>query len=97
MAAGNRPTQKQLQTLRRLAAERGQSFAYPATRGQASREIRRLLGAQRSHRSEVAEDRKAVGRAMRDSLDATRVRDDEVQGYGSKCQWSHSMRAPQTR
>jgi hypothetical protein len=87
MAARNRPTQKQMQTLRRLAAERGQSFAYPETRGEASREIRRLLGAQRSHRSEVAEDRKAVGRASRESLDAVRVRDDEVQGYGSSATW----------
>ena len=43
MAAGNRPTPEQMTLLRRLAAERGQTFAYPSTAREASREIRRLL------------------------------------------------------
>ena len=87
MASDDRPTPKQLATLRRLAAERGQSFAYPQTRRDASREIRRLLAAQRSHRSEVAADRDAVGRHAREQLASTRVRDDEVDGYGASAAW----------
>ena len=87
MASDDRPTPRQLATLRRLAAERGQSFAYPQTRRDASREIKCLLAAKRSHRSEVSADRCAVGRAAREALESTRVRDDEVEGYGASAAW----------
>lgn len=89
MAASDPPTSKQLRTLRHLAGERGQSFAYPKTAGEASREIRRLLNAARSHPSELAADRAAVGRAASVALDAARVRDDEVEGYGSSATWRY--------
>lgn len=87
MAAGNRPSPDQMKLLRRLAAERGQTFAYPSTGREASREIRRLLKTKRSHRSEVAADRAAVGRDAREALDGVIVRRDEVQGYGSSATW----------
>ena len=87
MAAGNRPTQEQMKLLRRLAAERGQTFAYPSTGREASREIRRLLKTKRSHRSDVAADRAAVGREAREALDGAIVCRDEIQGYGSSASW----------
>jgi hypothetical protein len=46
------PTRKQLAYLRALATRTGQTFAYPRTAGQASREIRRLKAARRSPRRE---------------------------------------------
>jgi hypothetical protein len=87
MAAGNRPTQEQMKLLRRLAAERGQTFAYPSTGREASREIRRLLKTKRSHRSDVAADRAAVDREAREALDGAIVRPEEIQGYGSSASW----------
>lgn len=43
MAYSDRPTRKQLSLLRQLAVRRGESFAYPRTRGAASAEIKRLI------------------------------------------------------
>src|SRR5437763_10814628 len=77
VASDDRPTAKQLALLRHLAAERGQSFSYPRTRGRASAEIKRLLDAPRSLPGEAARDRQAVTREARDELDATRIRTDE--------------------
>jgi hypothetical protein len=37
------PTKKQLDPLRKLASEKGQTFAEPATSAEASKEIERLL------------------------------------------------------
>jgi phage terminase large subunit-like protein len=87
MAAETRPTPKQMKLLRNLASERGQSFAYPSTSAEARREISRLLKTKRSHRSEIAADRAAVGREAREALDGALVRRDEVQGYGSSATW----------
>ena len=87
MAAGNRPSPDQMKLLRSLAAERGQTFAYPSTGREASREIRRLLKTKRSHHGEVAADRAAVGRYAREALDGAIVRRDEVQGFGSSATW----------
>ena len=39
------PTAKQLRALRSLALSRGQTFSYPTTKAEASREIQRLLRA----------------------------------------------------
>ena len=56
----DRPTRRQLAYLRSLAERTGQTFAYPHTRGQASREIQRLeAGAGR-------DARRALDRAQRD-------------------------------
>jgi hypothetical protein len=83
-----KPTSKQLRYLRSLAESRGESFAYPATRAQASAEIDRLKGRRRSPRAdrrrEVAEVRRAV--ASRGG-DAAAVRSSELRGYGSSAGW----------
>ncbi len=83
------PSEKQLNLLRRLASEKGQTFAYPATSAQASAEIRRLLGQTPSTRVERNLDRQAVWnmRAER-PYDATQIRRDEVSGYGSTATWA---------
>ena len=53
----DRPTQRQLAYLRSLADRTGQTFAYPHTRGQASREIQRL---KRAHLERTAVTRGAI-------------------------------------
>jgi hypothetical protein len=77
------PTAKQLRLLRRLARERGESFATPTTRAQASREIRRLTTRRRSTRTERAVERKQISRGLADSGDSAQVRGDEITGYGA--------------
>lgn len=84
----NPPTDKQLSYLRDLALGRGQSFAYPASAAEASREIERLLRAKRTSPA----DRRRETRAVRDDMatgrgDAARVRPEELGGYGSTATW----------
>jgi hypothetical protein len=84
----NPPTPKQLSYLRGRARGRGQSFAYPATFGEASREIKRLLRAKRTSPAE----RRRETRAVRDDMarfrgDGARVRPEELGGYGSSATW----------
>jgi len=84
-----KPTTKQLTYLRALAHRTGQTFTPPATRADASRDIRRLREATPSSRQELGEER----RAIRDALsvgDGARaaVRDEEITGYGSSCEWA---------
>jgi hypothetical protein len=67
--------------LRRLALERGESFATPQTRAQASREIARLKARERSTRTERAVERRQVSRDLAASGDVARVRDSEITGY----------------
>ena len=79
----DRPTQRQLAYLRALATRTGQTFAYPHTRGQASREIQRLKRARSSTRSERSIERKDIADAIaRGPADAAAVRPDEVAGFG---------------
>jgi len=82
-----RPTAKQLQFLRRMALERGESFAMPQTRAQASCEIGRLKARRRSIRTERAVERRQVSRDLADSGDAARVRGSEITGYGANATW----------
>ena len=78
------PTAKQLAFLRALAQRTGETFASPRTRAQASEQIRRLQQRQPSSRVERRLERRDVARDIQTGAgDATRVRDDEVQGYGS--------------
>ena len=86
MPTDERPTAKQQRYLRSLAQKTGTSFTPPATKAEASREIKRLKQLAASPRHERAEDRKAVARAQRGG-DAC-VRRSEVSGYGSNCRWS---------
>ncbi len=69
MAAEQRPSVRQRAYLRALAQRTGQTFAWPATRSQASREIRRLSSAQPSSRAEryVEEHDWAAEAAARES------------------------------
>ena len=84
----DRPTQRQLAYLRSLANRTSQTFAYPHTRGQASREIQRLKQASSSTRIERSIERKEVADAIaRGPEDAAAVRPDEVVGFGATATW----------
>ena len=75
---GDRPTARQLAYLRSLANRAGQTFTYPRTRGQASREIQRLKQAQPSSRIERQIERKDIADAIANGpQDAARVTDRE--------------------
>lgn len=83
------PTAKQLRYLRELAVSRGESFAYPQTRAQASEEIGRL---KRRVKTPTAERRREE-RAVRDRIaaaasDGASVRAEEIGGYGSSARWA---------
>ena len=88
MAWTDPPSPQQLKRLRRLADLKGQSFAYPATKAAASKEIARLDRAAFSTSAERAVDRQEIVRDEHPLLSAARVRDDEIQGWGSNCGWA---------
>lgn len=84
------PTRKQLAYLRQLATQRGQTFATPTTRRDASAQIDRLKRQPLStaHRVTDRLERRQVSRELAERpSDATRVRDDETTGYGSSATW----------
>jgi hypothetical protein len=81
------PTQRQLSYLRVLAGKSATTFSYPQTRGQASREIDRLLKLGSSPDPSPLEDRET----HREQLHyATAVQAEEVSGYGSSATWRSS-------
>jgi hypothetical protein len=85
----DRPTQRQLAYLRSLATRTGQTFAYPHTRSEASREIQRLKQAQASTGIERSIERKDIADAIaRGPADAAAVRPHGVAGFGSTATWS---------
>ena len=92
MALSDPPTRKQLNYLRSLAERTGTTFAPPSTRLQARREIDRLKARTPSGRHERSEDRDAVSRGLAEQQPASRVRDDEITGYGSQARWANSQR-----
>jgi hypothetical protein len=81
------PTKPQLDRLRRLADRKGQSFAYPATRAEASRELQRLAMAEKSTAAERALDRLDIVRDDHPMRSAARIHDDEIEGWGSSARW----------
>jgi hypothetical protein len=84
----DRPTRKQLSYLRSLANRAGQTFAYPRTAAQASREIRRLRVAQPSTRLDRALERREIAdQIARGPDDSSRVRSSEIAGWGSSATW----------
>ncbi len=89
--AADTPTAKQLRFLRRLAAASGQTFAYPATKAQASREIKRLI-AETARNPSFTAYRADVEQARELGIpeDAVRVREDEIDGYGADAHWAHT-------
>jgi hypothetical protein len=88
-----KPTPKQLRYLRDLALRTGQSFAYPRSAAEASREIDRLRGARRTPGADRRRELRAVSREMAERRgDASAVDTDrELQGYGSTATWSGSV------
>ena len=85
MPAHDKPSAKQQAYLRSLAQKTGTTFTPPKTRSEASREIDRLKTLPSSPRHERHTDRQAIGQAPRGG--ATRVRDTEIEGYGSTATW----------
>ena len=85
-----KPTPRQLRYLRSLAQRTGQTFTYPHTFAQASREITRLKQARPSSHGELEVEREIADAVAVGEQDAARVRGDEIDGYGSNCQWSHN-------
>lgn len=84
-----KPTAKQLSYLRTLAIRNGQTFTPPKTRGDASREIQRLRAATPSSRSEQRHERRDIRDALSHGAGAgAAVRDHEISGYGSSCEWA---------
>lgn len=78
------PTQRQLRYLRVLAGKTGTTFAYPATRGEASRQINRL----RKLEDEPRASRMDAGDPDAEQLAyATAVHPSEVTGFGSSATW----------
>ena len=87
MSTNDKPTQRQLAYLRSLASQRGQTFQYPNTKSEASREIERLLNGKPDSRLERAIERREGYEITTHDLDATRVREDETSGWGSSARW----------
>ena len=83
-----RPSPEQLNLLRKLARERGESFGYPATFGDASREIKRLLARRRRSGLEHRVERDQLDRVGVSRGDATAVRESEIVGFGSSARWA---------
>jgi hypothetical protein len=80
----SRPTARQLRYLRQLAEQTGTTFTTPATRRQASEQIKRLKQRSRS----AGFDRQAVSRGLTQDQPASSVRDDEISGYGGNARWA---------
>ena len=87
MQTDEHPTAKQQRYLRTLAQKTGTSFTPPATKAQASREIKRLKKLCASPRHERDLDRRAVSERLATGTSAARVRKHEVEGYGSSATW----------
>jgi hypothetical protein len=85
----NPPSKPQLKLLRDLALETGSSFAYPSTGAEASAEIGRLLATKRTSSAERRREAREIRADLAEqSGGASRVRDEELGGYGSTAGWS---------
>jgi hypothetical protein len=90
--AAKPPTRRQLAYLKVLADRAGQTFTYPITREEASLQINRLKRAEPSTRTERRVERKVIADAIATGPhDSTRVRDDELVGYGSSATWAQNQ------
>ena len=84
-----KPTAKQLAYLRTLAIRTGQTITVPATRAEASLEIQRLRAPTPSEPGEQRRERRDIRDALSSSAGGgTQVRDHEISGYGSSCEWT---------
>ena len=96
--AADKPTPRQQRYLRDLAEQTGTSFTPPATKAQASREIKRLEGLQRDSRSERIGDQRAVQADLQTRAgDGARYRASDTTGYGSSARWAHDRDAEADR
>ena len=87
--AQNHPSPRQLNYLKALANRTGQTFTWPQTRSQASREIARLKRARPSTPAERAIEQIDDRVAREAAEDASAIHGFEVLGFGSNCRWSH--------
>ena len=85
--ANTRPTGNQLAYLKSLATRTGQTFAWPQTRAQASREIRRLKSLPATEERPGDFDLDAE-RAAREANADVPIQDFEIAGFGSTASWS---------
>ena len=78
--------------LKTLADRRGQTFTYPKTAAEASREIRRLKTTTPSTRTERYLERKAIADQIATGPvhDGTRVLEHEISGHGSSATWTQN-------
>jgi hypothetical protein len=86
--ASKSPSPRQLNYLKALADRTGQTFSYPRTSTQASREIQRLKNARPSTKAERAIERFGDTQATEAGQDAAEIHGFEIVGYGSNCTWS---------
>lgn len=91
---GDRPTAKQLRYLRQLAQRTGQTFAYPHTSREASREIARLKHAERDcdrllEADTAYRERLEIRRQVTNLTDAAAVQPFELTGHGASATWKH--------
>ena len=84
-------SKKQLAFLRTLAAERGQTFAYPRTSAEADREIRRLKGGPKLSRTDRRREDRGVREAMACRGDDARIQERELSGWGSTAGWNREV------
>jgi hypothetical protein len=82
------PSPRQLNYLKALAQRTGQTFTWPQTRSQASREIARLKRARPSTAAEHAIEQIDDRPAREAAEDASAIHGFEVLGYGSTATWS---------
>jgi hypothetical protein len=81
------PSAKQQRYLRTLAEQRGGSFTPPRTRAEASRAIDELRRRRPNTRAEQRRDRRVVQDQLATAGDDARIRDREIDGYGSSATW----------
>ena len=84
------PSARQLSYLKALANRTGQTFKYPKTSSDASREIQRLKTLRPTSRVELELERLDLPaeQAAREASCDVPIRRSEVEGYGSTATWS---------
>jgi GAF domain-containing protein len=85
---GPPPTAKQQRYLRTLAEQRGVSFTPPKTRAEASQAIDELRRRRPDSRADEQRDRRAIRDQLAAAGDDARIRDSEIDGYGSSATWA---------
>jgi hypothetical protein len=88
-SCAGKPSPKQLQYLRHLAAKTGTSFTYPQTLVEAGREIDRLQQLAPESHEDIDRQRREIADDMATKRgDEARVHEHELTGYGSSATWA---------